>query len=196
MKLVDILARELKVWAATTVAYVQDGNGDIWPCRNIPAFERDGWYAVSSSFIDQNSEAMHFALPETVAEDYYNAVVTLSQWQAAVDALKGESSPTWVGVGNPPVGTWCKMSDSIKTIRAKVLFYGKATVVVEADSGEEFAIGLKFVKFELDRTPEQIKADERAAAITQMTNDAGNASALAIRVYGNLYDIGYRKGKL
>lgn len=96
MKLVDILARELKVWphsgnalgqAADTTLHLNDGashGGEFY-----------GW--TKEKF--------------TRAEDHHEAFVTRTQWQAAVDALKaGENAvPEWTGEDLPPAGIQCEV---------------------------------------------------------------------------------------
>lgn len=80
MKLVDILARDLNRWADTTKAYVQDANGDIWPCTSRPKLDGGSWLAKSNgTYIDQSEEAEHFPYHE-LSEDWSRAIVTREDW--------------------------------------------------------------------------------------------------------------------
>lgn len=90
MKLVEILARELKEWPEGVRRIEQDSSG-VSPLTLIERLPPK-------------------ILPEKVsesAEDSETAIVTRAQWQAAVDALGIPKSPVdaveWNGEGLPPV---------------------------------------------------------------------------------------------
>lgn len=84
MKLVDILARELKVWP--------EGVDSVWQssCDNEIYFDSD----VPPFYTSLNAED----------SGTQGAVITQAQWQAAVDALNAPKVVEWDGVGLPPVG--------------------------------------------------------------------------------------------
>lgn len=86
MKLVDILARELKVWPEGSLAATQDGDGEINQQSESgrPEFcERlDQWKAGPGRLCIFSHEKL------ILAEDYTTAIVTRAEWQAAVVALK------------------------------------------------------------------------------------------------------------
>lgn len=91
MKLVDILALHLSEWPAEDPFDLgQAHDGDI----HIPG--RSGNYI------------RHLGVRLPLADNWGSENVTRAQWQAAVDALKAESAPAWVGIGLPPVGTVCE----------------------------------------------------------------------------------------
>lgn len=82
-KLVEILAVELKEWADTTVAYVQDGGeGCTWPLVITDPVFKDAWGTESGygDFIDHSCNADMLVLE--IATDYKTAIVTRSQWEA------------------------------------------------------------------------------------------------------------------
>lgn len=109
MKLVDILARELKVW----------------PDQYYQIYQDSGGYLIGTL---SNGDLEDFDLddlpfdPVTIAWDGNNAVIERDEWQAAVDALdqseldavlakneqlaaaRAERIPVWNGEGLPPVG--------------------------------------------------------------------------------------------
>lgn len=101
MKLVDILARELKAWPENCECVWQVLSGRL-------AIDKDRDRLTDSTY--------------TIARDWHEARVTRAEWQAAVDALNqseldavlakneqlaaawAERIPVWNGEGFPPVG--------------------------------------------------------------------------------------------
>lgn len=82
MKLVDILARELKVWPESwgifCVATKVEGNDAAWFNFRNPVFKDGGWQDLGSVELWLSQEP----------EDRKEVVVRRFEWQAAVDALK------------------------------------------------------------------------------------------------------------
>ena len=105
MKLVKLLAKELETWAITTVCYVQDPCGSVWPCKIKPNFDGCEW--IGDEVIDQNDDAP--SLTVSLSSDYASAVVTKSMWQAERDRQKGGEWKRHRG-GKQPVadGTHCE----------------------------------------------------------------------------------------
>jgi len=94
MKLVDILARELVEWPSNQPClWISDSH-------SATVYGRSGSHEVS------------FTGDWPCPDDYLTAIVYKADWQSAVDALKVESAPAWVGVGAPPVGTVCEFHGS------------------------------------------------------------------------------------
>lgn len=81
MKLVDILARELKVWPESwgifCVATKVEGNDAAWFNHRNPVFKDGGWQDLGSVELWLSQEP----------EDRKQVVVRRFEWQAAVDAL-------------------------------------------------------------------------------------------------------------
>lgn len=210
MRLVDILARELKVWPEYALAITQDQDGETWPSSDLDVTCSGGIWTSNGSFMIGGN-----ILPgKTSASDYSTSIVTRTQWQAAVDALKAEVHPTesmalrhqevgritrqWNGEGLPPVDLPCQWYSDSQT--------GWQEVVVLAYSGESAWIQPKGkpsiivgnpANFLPIRTPEQIAAEVRSKAcdaiygvLTGATVERkGNTSDMAEA----LYDAGYRK---
>lgn len=107
MKLVELLAAKLEKWADTTVCYVQDPGGDVWPCKEI-AYRYCGSWSGDHGLIDQSDEAKHFEKLDT-CDDHENAIVTRSQWQAERDRQKGGEWKRHRG-GKCPVPAGTKVS--------------------------------------------------------------------------------------
>lgn len=190
MKLVDILARDFESLDERYELLAQDGDGFIANYKEIDRFNetKDEWDGDFDIILKRVE----------IAEDYMTANVTKTQWQAAVDALYPplELPEEWNGSGLPPVGTVCEMhiDDGDFWAIGKVVAHAvlsDETVAVAHNESEVFhgSDG----NFRPIRTPQQIAAEERESCIVRMTNDAGNASSLAQRVYADLYDAGYRK---
>lgn len=86
MKLVDILARELKVWPETT-RLAQDSNGHVFGWTGLPNWDGDQWLIDAGASLDK------FRPGEMdLADDHMTSSVTRAEWQASVDALKAEKA--------------------------------------------------------------------------------------------------------
>lgn len=175
MKLVDILARELKVWP-------------------------EGQLTATSSHVDaevyfQPHNRGDF-YPSTGAEDYLNAEVTHAQWQAAVDALKDEGNHLWIGWddmeacelcsatrkieawngdGLPPSGILCELRTRPGSWGLAEIKYISPSICVwlwrgELISPEQVDLAREpwLIEFRPIRTPEQIAAEERDREIADL----------------------------
>jgi len=93
MKLIDILARELKVWPEGIVTAVQDHDGEI-KFYNSPIFPMratdEGYFSRGLVWIREGDEGDSFLSKIGIAIDWDSAIVTQAQWQAAVDALAAQ----------------------------------------------------------------------------------------------------------
>ena len=99
MKLVDILARDLGFWPDGMGAACQMEDGRLVFSREGTkvTMENTGWYISDANF---GCKSRQFGL----AENFFDAIVTRAEWQAAVDALNAPKVVEWDGVGLPPVG--------------------------------------------------------------------------------------------
>lgn len=181
MKLVDILARELVVWPEGMSETVGQGhNGYLHG------------YAGNGHPNCQMTKAIY-----TMCDDYETEKVTREQWQAAVDALKGQSVRSWNGEGLPPVGTvldWREKTGS-QWVEATVLFITDYSVVLQREDGFEWQMLTKAIVFRPLRTAEQIAAAEaREVEINRMVATASIIDkSWARKVCADLHDAGYRK---
>lgn len=188
MKLVDILARELKVWPADCM---QDNtDGEVFFGGPVKSF-----------WATQN------------AEDSQTAKVTRDQWQAAVDALKAEKAPAWSGEGLPPVGMVCEVREMRVTPANSFEDWSKCSIIAHntgssgdpqvctTDDRGDFAIfypATDGTEFRPIRTPEQIAKQERSRACDKMYGVILDRIPQDRRNNGSdiceaLYDAGYRK---
>lgn len=146
MKLVDILARELKVWP--------EGVDSVWQssCDNEIYFDTD----VSPFYTSLNAED----------SGTRGAVITQAEWQAAVDALNATKVVEWDGVGSPPAGSTCQIRHSgwdagswqtadIKYISSEYLIIGHGYFKREQH------FHMPYIQFRPIRTAEQVAAEER-----------------------------------
>ena len=178
MKLIDILARELKVWP-----------------QGVDAVEQSD---LDCSLFEYGRGIIGGV--KTHAEDSRTAKVTRAQWQAAVDALKVESAPAWVGIGLPPVGTVCEINHPdlgwtrCEIVAHKFMDCGGNTHAIAWINGNTLdqSQGLRFRQI---RTPEQITAEERSNAVTLMreivTHEHLKGLGLTLHLEA-LYDAGCR----
>ena len=211
MKLVDVLARELKEWPEGVVTAVQDLDGEV---KFDNSHEMPRMNNSKDVWIRQGNEGDSL-YPKELAEDCSYAIVTLPLWQAAVDALKAERAPSaktqvaleearmirseqvveWNGEGLPPVGTVCESVCGGIVRKVEVLAVGKKNVFL-IEGGEEKMFSIEGTRtFRPIRTPEQIAAEERELAINAMIDTLGHPTAILMResILGALYDAGYRK---
>lgn len=106
MKLVQLLATKLDKWADTTVCYVQDSDGSVWPCTEKPNCQGVSWVG-SGNFIDQSEKAEMLYLD--ISDDNCTTIVTRAQWQAERDRQKGGEWKRHRG-GKCPVPAGTKVS--------------------------------------------------------------------------------------
>ena len=211
MKLLDILASEMKDWPSTrTGAVGQSESGSL----HLNQDARHG-----SDFFGWTTFKFK------MAEDWKTAWVTRSEWQAAVDALnqseldavlakneqlaaaRAERIPVWNGEGLPPVGLDVEIKRGNCTwIDGDEWQIGKTATVMASflNSRDIEMASVQFPGGHCEcilarclspvRTAEQVAAEEREKAIKDMmevTSDGisciGQDDALA------LYKAGYRK---
>ena len=200
MKLVDILARELKVWPH---------NGNALGQAADTTLHLNEYASHGGEFYGWTKEKF------TRAEDHHCAFVTRAQWQAAVDALKVEVRPTesmalhhqevgritrqWNGEGLPHVGTVIEWLDS-SWVKVVVVGHHKGAVVAVDESDPRRVFIGKKPRYRTFLTPEQIAAEERDLAIDEMLKIAeGPHGGSSRKVHVSrpqvaaLYDAGYRK---
>lgn len=147
MKLVEILARELKGWPNGWIAVGQACDGSLH----------------GEPFDGRHTEEKYSICDQHVTEE-----VTRAEWQAAVDALGIPKFPSngveWNGEGLPPVGVVCEHEGSdgwsnpfkVEVIAHKPFFGhedGGLLVVFATDSDVSFSSAECFRPV---RTPEQI----------------------------------------
>lgn len=113
-------------------------------------------------------------------------------------ATERPTTPSWSGEGLPPVGTVCERrfidSDDEKWSLMDVLCHGKTTIYYRDRNGTEWSHYINDLEFRPIRTPEQIAADEREAAIKEMTAGYAKNSDTLAGWAAYVYDtLGYRK---
>ena len=188
MKLVDILARELKVWPHPGNALGQAADTTLH--LNERASHGDEFYGWTKEKF-------------TRAEDHHEAFVTRAQWQAAVDALKagraGSGGIEWNGEGLPPVGIDCERAFSHSTWKETHICGHSTDGAYAAFYDGDGLMGWNdHCKFRPARTPEQIAKQERSKACDKMYGVILDRIPQDRRNNGSdiceaLYDAGYRK---
>lgn len=196
MKLVDILARELRVWPDDCEAIEQDRRGSCLYKVNGPAI---------ATYV------------EVKASDADTAKVTKLQWQAAVDALKDEKVVEWNGEGLPPVGAVCEWAGCTfapEDPKEPDLRIGDQVTIIAHFKDGEFDLaaftfnpqihnpsrGTAWVNqgahgcFRPIRTPEQIASEKREADILEILHATGlRKRDGGMEVAAAIYRAGYRK---
>lgn len=191
MKLVDILARELRVWPEGVFSLSQlQHNGAI---INGKGYDGREWGRLQ------------------IADDTPPAgvLVTEGQWQAAVDAPKAEKVPAWVGIGLPPVGIDVEMFAGYSNPRfdrfigqqvhivAHDVINGDPVAVfrtpIDGDDTEQDYHAMVAGSFRPIRTPEQIAEEEREAEIIEIEQIAISGENSGKTWASAIYDAGYRK---
>lgn len=194
MKLVDILAREMKVWPDQYYQIYQDTGG------NLHGTLSDG------DAEDCCQEDLPYG-PVAIAWDGISAFVTREQWQAAVDALK---APVWNGEGLPPVGVDALLKFELKMTEGSHLESFPAGTAVYVGGHANFGgcdLAVIIIKgrhycgtvipslLEPVRTAEQIEAEQKSTAVQRMVADFGLiiVGPREFKLCERLYDAGYRK---
>ena len=218
MKLVDILARELKAWPDNNLV-------DLSAC--FVAQDSDGMLVTLDPEEKPNADQFYQGiwarshwtggdLLLEVAEDYAAAIVTRAEWQAAVDALNAPKVVEWDEVGLPPVGLDVEIKRGNCTwIDGDEWQIGKTATVMASflNSRDIEMASVQFPGGHCEcilarclspiRTAEQVAAEEREKARTEVLNamtangkTANEPEALwqfRLKVVGEMLDMGYRK---
>ncbi len=184
MRLVDILARELKVWPEYALAITQDQDGETWPSSDLDVTCSGGIWTSNGSFMIGGN-----ILPgKTSASDYSTSIVTRTQWQAAVDALKDAYSGR---------------DADLKALVDEIMDRMPSTPMQIAVESAKFALDQRDEMIKAIRTPEQIAADQRLHEIRNACTAINNKiepfntnidCSMAIRMtIEAMIDAGYRK---
>jgi len=162
--------------------------------------------------------ATHFQ-PKRADDDFWHAVfwkivdgVGVEAWQVSndTDALGHYTRPTWTaetmsllisrpwsGEGLPPVGVICEFrtGPGMSWSKGQVLAFGGKKVFYQDYGSHEWSRLYDEIEFRPIRTPEQIAADERELAITDIcvVMDKDPSRPILREKAGVLYDAGYRK---
>jgi len=186
MKLVDILARELKVWPNDAKAVLYGDAGRL------------AYFDLGIGYRDCLN--VHPDAASEIEPGFYE--ITRAQWQAAVDALKDEKVAERNGEGLPPIGlkveAWYSMDTFPGWKPFKLKYLSEESVVFECSMGETRRDRETFDRWALTfrpiRTPEQIAAyqyEEDAAEIAKILSDLKDADEIFIAK--TLLDCGYRR---
>jgi hypothetical protein len=202
MKLVDILAREMKAWPEE--------------CRWIEFDGANGCYA------DMGQDYITLITDCSECTERTGAAVHKDEWQSVVDSLKvregvadadagnlislddvkAKWTRTWTGEGLPPVGAVCEWRDKYggAWIETKIMYLSKHTALLLYRGDDECpdceaAFSPDDCEFRPIRTPEQIAAEIRSKAVDDMIAALGmdNVRTSEYIRCGLLYDAGYRK---
>lgn len=189
MKLVDILARELKVWPEGCSHIVQDHDGQCWPSAGDISASKivygKEWSTDDDGVLEFYSE---------IASDFGSAKVTRAEWQAAVDALNAPKVVEWDGVGDPPAMSKIEYK-SVGGTWKKGVFVGRVYGKIVAGCDETEVVGwLPLDEMRPIRTAEQVAAEERNKVIREMVAEVTEEPrARHFAFCEALYDAGYRK---
>lgn len=113
------------------------------------------------------------------------------------DCIQRPTTPSWTGEGLPPVGVVCEANFVGRWTEFEMRYYGESYVIFKTYY-EVQRTRIDFdtcgVKFRPIRTPEQIAADARVAAIDAMVKECPYPGSTSTRLdCAALYDAGYRK---
>lgn len=108
MKLVQLLAKELKEWPEGVDVYAQDANGQIYPWVGIPKLDEEEWLCAVGATIHQG-DSWFEGEGMTLCEDHMTANVTKLQWQAERENM---NNPKWIRHR----GGKCPVADDVKVL--------------------------------------------------------------------------------
>lgn len=169
-KLIDILARELKVWPEGYVRLEQSMMGVVF----YKVF--DGMLPVGIF---------------TISDDYRTTKVTRAEWQAAVDALNAPKAVEWDGEGFPPIGLFCEYRGTESGIWSgcEIVATRNNAWIVLGDGYETDFVTLESLRPR--RTAEQVAAEELEAIREFLISEHNNGGLIGIAKA--LHESGYRK---
>lgn len=180
MKLVDILARELKAWPEGVSKLTQSFAGMVF-------------------YQDSAQQIVPLGRME-ISDDLRDEYVTRAEWKAAVDALNSPKVVEWDEFGFPPAGVSCEFTtnDGHNWKGCKILYADELSILTGELEGKADRRLLRKcdadVKFRPARTAEQVAAEEREKAIKEMMMHGVDAGDSTIEYScAALYDAGYRK---
>ena len=201
VKLVEILARELKEWPATTACFAQDdSDGDIYNYVTTRIERINGdWVGVGDEGMDQSCDCPE-VYGQELASDRDTAIVTREMWEKERAKLYA-----WKGEGIPPVGTVCeyKLSEYDWWFKCEIKYVleaqsnGCGSFVAwchHLETDQYLSFGSKSYSLSLRpiKTPEQIEAEKRKEALDTMRSIV-MGSSLNHGLLESLYDAGYRR---
>ena len=185
MKLVDILARELKACPEPTVP-LNGGKDDC--CQSDETTEVYFGFGRDSVRLSKR------------AENTIDVSVTRAEWQSAVDALNALKVVEWSGVGLPPIGmASCEYLGAHQydewTVVNIFAHYGHTVFV---DFGDGWRAEKDSSRFRPIKTAEQLAEEERKSQILDMIDSFGTDTAIwgrdaVMEICGHLWEYGYRK---
>jgi hypothetical protein len=127
---------------------------------------------------------------------YFNGSEWLVLFTSAVPRnLEIVQRPTaWDGKGLPPVGTVCEYLDAVmRWEQVRITGHAELGICFRTPIGNGECYVSLAATFRPIRTPEQIAADEREAAVADMLGLFGSTHSRDTFVMQRLYDAGYRK---
>lgn len=177
MKLVDILARDLKEWP-----------------QDFPHAHLSQSVSGRVAYVINNKERMSAGNFEK-ADDWLDALVDKRDWERA-RALGAEQK--WDGANLPPAGSECEVrfpSDSKPVWEpAEILYAGSKFTAMRFADGEVIEIETSRCEMRPPQSDEQIAAEERENAIAEMQAAISLPVATPRESFlYALYDAGYRK---
>lgn len=185
MKLVEILARELKEWPKGASHAVQD-DGDhlkrVWVCSGSSLKT-----TISGSEWDLGEGVFpcYSFISTELASDHATAIVTREMWEQ-----ERANYAQWKN-GLPPIYTRVSIKHKgIDQGTGKVVFFGHVFCVIVNDKGHEQSGRIEHYTFSPFKTFEQIAAEERIEKVAEMLDIVNNSSGCGMY---ELYDAGYRK---
>lgn len=190
MKLVEILARELKEWPATTACFAQDDDGDIYNyVSTCIVRDRGEWEGVDDAYLDHSFDCLEL-YGQDLAFDHDTAIVTRKMWENERAKMN-----EWKN-GLPPVGTICEYRKNPdewlvgNVFGHRLCSNGEINVFVNLKNSWDYSSDT--TRFRPIKTPEQIAKEEREAALKDMKSIV-MGSSLNHGMLESLYDAGYRK---
>ena len=91
MKLVELLAKELKEWPNGVDVYAQDPTGSVFPWTGSPGHDGEQW--IISGAADVHMGVSRVIGGYSACDDHMTANVTKSQWQAEREKM---NKPKWI----------------------------------------------------------------------------------------------------
>ena len=182
-KLIDILARELKVWP-------EDMEG-AYSSGHLVRF-CTGLGTSHTNVLDIGQEPI----------DQASTLVTRAEWQAALDALNAPKVVEWPESEYPAVGTVCEFTtnDGYNWKDCKILYADELSILTgELEGNADRRLLRKCdadVKFRHIRTSEQIAAERRTIQINEALSilpGEVRCKSVVERAVGILIDSGYIK---
>lgn len=173
MKLVQLLAKELKEWPEGVDVYAQDPTGSVFPWTGSPDHDGEQW--IISGAADFHMGVSRVIGGYSACDDHMTANVTKSQWQAEREKI---NKPKWIRHR----GGKCPVADDVKVLyrmrSGTITSHGEPSSILSWDHSKSGAdiMAYRVIEETKDQEIEEVKDTNLGALTYKLEIDAAEAT--------------------